>query len=770
MTNWRLLFLLLFYLTSQITQGQIVVTVAGQPEVSGTDDGPAFEATFNNPHGIAVDQEGNVYTADRWSHLIRKISLDGTVTTLAGQANIAGDTDGDSSVALFNEPWGICVDPQGNILVADTRNNKIRKVTPSGMVSTIAGSGNFGSADGVGTSSTFGNPTGIEADAFGNIYVADHLTHIIRKIDPNGVVSTIAGQPYQTGSLDGPGGIASFNRPYGLTLDNEGNILVADEWNHKIRKITPDGVVSTFAGDGQLGSDDGLANTVSFNFPWDIAVDSSGNVFVADGYNYVIRKIFTDQSVLTFVGSLETTGAVDGTGTQASFSGATALAISPLTKEIFVGDAYNNLVRKIIDLNQGVSLLYANGSDNTLCLGEELVLNASPDVYDNYFFYVNGQITQSSSDYEFKISSLPAGTHQIQVVVQDNGNTFQSSPRTITVFEPPQPEITVVGNTTFFEGDSTILIASQAESYIWSNGQMEPTITVFASGEYFVEVADTNGCFGTSPSVFVEVTPNAVAPTITAEGPTELCFGETVVLNSSQANQIQWLKDGWPIPDATSANLTVNESGIYQIQSISAGGQTVVSEPLEVTQIPPFDLDFVTSQTTAVPNFEITFQLTPSNLSNISWDFGVDGMQAINEDAIQPVVSYPEAGVYTVGVSAEDEFGCRDTINKNNHITILEVEDGELLGNDLFIPNAFTPNDDGENDVLFIRGANITNVLFNVYNHWGELLFESNDQADGWDGRVEGEMVQNGTYVYCATIELADGTTKQVAGKVTVIK
>ena len=202
-----------FFITVNL-QAQLVTTVAGQPEIAGSNDGEPFSATFNNPHGIAIGQDGTVYVADRWSHTIRKITIDGMVSTIAGTPGVSGSTDGMGAAALFNEPWGLCVNADDEVLVADTRNNKIRKISPDGEVTTIAGSGNFGTSNGIGTAATFGNPTGIECDSEGNIYVADHLTHIIRKIDVLGFVTTLAGKPYQTGSVDGQGSQASFNRPY----------------------------------------------------------------------------------------------------------------------------------------------------------------------------------------------------------------------------------------------------------------------------------------------------------------------------------------------------------------------------------------------------------------------------------------------------------------------------------------------------------------------------------------------------------------------------
>jgi len=759
----------------QILEAQIVVTVAGQAEITGTDNGPAFEATFNNPHGIAVDSDGNVYTADRWSHLIRKITPDGMVSTFAGQANISGDMDGDISVATFYEPWGISIDHEGNLLVADTRNNKIRKVTQAGMVTTIAGSGNFGSSNGVGTASTFGNPTGIDSDADGNIYVADHLTHVIRKIDVNGVVTTIAGTPYATGNADGPGGIASFNRPYGLTLDHDGNLLVADEWNHKIRKIDTDGIVTTFAGNGLLGHADGEVENASFNYPWDIAVDSLGNVFVADGYNYLIRKITTDGLVGAFAGTLETSGANDGMGSLATFSGATSVAISPLTKEIFIGDAYNNLVRKIIDLNQGVSVLISNNGLPAVCAGETLDVYASPDVYSNYFFYIDGDIVQSGSNPNLSISNLEVGTHQIQVVVQDNGNTFQSPPRTITIYPLPEPTVSIVGELTFYEGDSVILISSDASSYFWLNGETTQTITVTESGSYQVEVTDENGCYGLSESIEVVVLSNPEAPQVSIDGSTTICPGESRELTSNYDTGNQWLKDGWPIEGATNSMLQVNSTGIYQVQVILPSGTAVLSETIEVELLPDFEVDFTANLTNLISGSTVQFEITDNTLVNLQWNFGDTNSTDNTASVSNPQHTYQASGSYTVTLTAVNEAGCSGEMVKENFIQVSESGNGSGPINptgedDLFVPTAFTPNGDGENDFLYVRGSNIVGLSFNVFNEWGAMIFETDDPSQGWDGKHNGQLVQNGNYTYCLRVTLLDGKTTQLAGHVSVIR
>ena len=762
--------LILIFATINL-QAQLVTTVAGQPEISGSNDGEAFTATFNNPHGIAVDINGTVYTADRFSHIIRKITLDGMVTTLAGTAGVSGNVDGTGDTALFYEPWGLCVDGVGNVFVADTRNNKIRKITPDGTVTTIAGSGNFGTSNGFGVSATFGNPTGIEVDGVGNIYVADHLTHIIRKIDELGFVTTIAGMPYQMGDADGVGNQASFRRPYGLTLDLNGDILVADEWNHKIRRVTPSGQVTTLAGDGAINSDDGLANNASFNYPWDMTVDSLGNIFVADGYNYTVRKITPNGQVSTYAGSVQQTGAIDGVGNVARFSGATAIAMSPVTKDIYVGDAYNHLVRTITDLNQGVSLALTSGS-NVICQGDFVSLIAAPNVYTDYHFYVDGQIAQSGADAVFETTVLAPGMHTLQVLAQDNAASFTSNEITIQVNEGEKPTITNVGATTFFEGDSITLIASFGTNYFWSTGESSPTITVFDAGIYTVEVTDNAGCVGVSDpiEIIVQTTPSAV--TIEVEGGTIICNNEFSTLSSNAPANNQWLKDGWAIAGAINSTFEVNESGNYQVQVTHENNVVVISDPVEVTVLPPFQAEINvssnTGKTTDVFQFQISSQET---IMSVTWDFG-DGNTSTE---ISPTHQYDTEGTYTVTVFGFNSNQCEYIVENIDYVVVQNENNGNTNGNtnafdgDLFVPTAFTPNGDGENDILFVRGSDIQEMTFLIFNQWGETVFRSNDQQLGWDGTMSGLKVQIGTYVYMLDYIDSKGVKRKVAGHVTVI-
>ena len=281
---------------------------------SGSVDGTGSLARFNLPNALATDGAGNVYVADTFNHTIRKSTPAGVVSTLAGTAGLTGSADGTGAAARFNLPIGVATDSAGNVYVGDSFNNVIRKITPAGVVSTLAGTaGASGSADGTGAAARFNLPRGVATDGAGNVYVADHSNHTIRKVTPAGVVSTLAGTAGLIGNTDATGAAASFNLPNGVATDGAGNVYVADTNNCTVRKITPAGVVSTLAGTaGMLGSTDATGAAASFNLPDGVATDGAGNVYVADSGNHTIRKITAVGGVTTVVGVAGQVGFVAG--------------------------------------------------------------------------------------------------------------------------------------------------------------------------------------------------------------------------------------------------------------------------------------------------------------------------------------------------------------------------------------------------------------------------------------------------------------------------
>jgi len=307
-------------------------------------DGTGTSASFWHPEGVAVDAAGNIYVGDPSNNRIRKITPGGVVTTLAG--GTAGYADGQGNAAQFSSPTGLAIDGSGNLYVADNVNNRIRKITPGGYVTTIAGSGASAYADGQGTAASFYRPQGVAVDGAGNVYVADCLNHAIRKITPSGVVTTLAGSTTQTsGSTDGQGTAARFNRPSDLKFGPDGNLYVVDWYNNMIRKVTLAGAVTTFAGSLTAGSSDGQGTAAGFYNPVGIAIDPAGNMYITDENNNKIRKI-TSGGLVTTIAGTGSAGTTNGTGFSAAFAQPFGIAIDS-TGFAYVAEYTNNLIRKV---------------------------------------------------------------------------------------------------------------------------------------------------------------------------------------------------------------------------------------------------------------------------------------------------------------------------------------------------------------------------------------------------------------------------------------
>ncbi|MHB1921243.1 MAG: NHL repeat-containing protein [Chitinophagaceae bacterium] len=320
----------------------LVTTYAGTGAM-GVINGNRTSATFSYPMGLTVDASDNVYVADSHNNLIRKISADGMVTTFAGSGKV-GSADGKAATASFFNPAAVAADNKGNIYVADTHNSLIRKINADGLVTTLAGKwpdGRKGPANGT---AIFDNPMGLAVDAKGNVYAADWLHDQISKISPDGQVTILAGND-QRGSKNGTGSSASFYLPEGIAVDRDGNVYVADTYNNQIRKISPAGVVTTLAGKLAKGAANGQGTAASFSHPDGLAVDQQGNVYVADSGNNLIRKISPDGRVTTLAGC-QLRGSANGNTELASFYRPMGVAVDK-DGNVYIADYQNNMIRKV---------------------------------------------------------------------------------------------------------------------------------------------------------------------------------------------------------------------------------------------------------------------------------------------------------------------------------------------------------------------------------------------------------------------------------------
>jgi len=331
-----------------------VTTFAGVAGSNGSTDGTGSGARFTYPSGVASDSGGNLYVADSNNHTIRKIvASTGVVTTLAGLAGNFGSTDGTGSAARFNYPQGVACDTSGNVYVADSNNSTIRKIVAStGVVTTLAGLAlSTGSTDATGSAARFNIPLGVVCDTSGNIYVADTSNNTIRKIvASSGVVTTLAGLAGAIGSTNGTGSAARFSGPYGVACDTSGNVYVADTSNFTIRKIVAStAVVTTLAGAAGIQAEgDGTGSGAYFNNPVGITCDTGGNIYVTDSSGQTIRKVVSSTAVVTtLAGSANAGGSSDGTGSAARFYFPLSVAYNASTSALYVADKINSTIRKI---------------------------------------------------------------------------------------------------------------------------------------------------------------------------------------------------------------------------------------------------------------------------------------------------------------------------------------------------------------------------------------------------------------------------------------
>jgi len=317
------------------------------------DNGPAMQARLDDPRGVAVDGAGNLYIADTGNHRVRRVGPLGTITTVAGtgESGFSGDS-GPAVRARLNFPRGVAVDNAGNLLIADSGNHCVRRVDPSGTITTIAGIGAWGfSGDGgPAVAARLNSPGGLVVDSAGNLFIADRFNHRIRRVDPSGTITTIAGTGESGFSGDGgPAVAAQLSRPSGVAVDNAGNLFIADRFNHRIRRVDPSGTITTIAGTGEggFGGDGGPAAAAQLNSPNGVAVDSAGNLYIADINNHRIRRVHPSGVITTIAGTLSSGFSGDGGPAVAvRLSLPTGVAVDG-TGNLFIAQSLNDRIRQV---------------------------------------------------------------------------------------------------------------------------------------------------------------------------------------------------------------------------------------------------------------------------------------------------------------------------------------------------------------------------------------------------------------------------------------
>jgi len=590
-----------------------ITTLVGTGNTSGAADGTP--GSFRNPYGIAIDSAKNLYVSDTLNNTIRKITPARVVSTLAGTAGLFGSADGAGAAARFNFPLGLAVDASGNVFVADAKNSVIRRITPAGAVTTYAGApSQFGSADGPATSARFFLPYGVAIDGDGNLYVADSGNHTIRKITAAGVVSTLAGSAMQSGFVDGTGSAARFNSPWGISVDRSGVLFVSDNQNNVIRRVTAAGVVSTLAGNatGSSGAQDGAGGAARFDQPRGLTVDGAGNIFVTDYGNSTLRQITAAGVVSTIAGAAKIIGDADSVGSNARFYDPTDVVADG--SALYVVDSSNNLIRKAVPASQAaLPVISLQPASQEVSEGQSVTFRVTAVGATAYRWLRNSATIDGATASSFTIAAAQAadvGVYSVRVI--GAGGSVDSEPASLLTMPSDYGAIRLTQrplsvNAAVGEAVTFSVAASGASlAYQWSRAGADlPGATRASyslnsvqgsdSGTYTVRI--TSGTSSVSASAKLQVFTSGPPSLTIVTQPTgaALAVGQPLRLSVTATGSVelsyQWLRNDVALSGATAAVYSVaavqaSDAGTYRVR-VSGGGLSELSSAATVTVSSP---------------------------------------------------------------------------------------------------------------------------------------------------------------------------------------
>jgi uncharacterized protein (TIGR03437 family) len=544
-----------------VSAAGVISTIAGNGlfKYAG-DGGPAGAASLNSPYTVARDTWGSFYIADTFNHRIRKIRLDGSIITIAGNGTrgFSGDGGPATNAALI-EPYGVTADSAGNVYFADQGNHRVRKINAQGLISTVAGNG-VGAASGDGgaaTSASLNFPSGVAVDASNNLYIADSLNERIRKVVTDGTITTIAGNGVRGSSGDGgPATGASLNFPSGVAVDANGNVYIADSGNHRIRKVGTNRTITTVAGTGApgFGGDGGAATGALLNLPVAVAVDGAGNLYTADRDNHRVRTVNLGGVISTLAGNgVQEFDGDGGPATRACLSYPSGLALDA-AGNVYVADSANDRIREVLALPPSFSvspgtLDFSAVAGSTAFAGQQITLNSAVGglvwqgtarVQGGGHWLAlspsSGQIPATASVF-IDATDLVPGTYQgfIDISVPLATSALQTVAVTVSVLAPPPPALSVRPLALIFQG-STGGTASAQPLHIENGGGGKLTWTAEPStdGGAWLSVSPRSGMLTAGTPADVQINVNLVGLTVGS-------YSGTITVQSTTANEIEMI-------------------------------------------------------------------------------------------------------------------------------------------------------------------------------------------------------------------------------------